>query len=1286
MRTPLLALLLAASTVGAQSILPADPARSIVQANTSSQEVFYWMQVIPLEAFNAAVAAGNYYAGEDFPRTITEVSAGMVNEPGTLGITTTNLQYNSWFSATSFLVVKDARYVPNTSDMLAEATDYFFVTGHLYGQAAWVGSTIRVIQSDADPSTLEPFPAACCPAPADQYGGHWGRRCVNPATRATLSFAPEAASLPMGHAGHVPVYHLGDAASYPDGGTGMTFATVTQPPAGLAPRECLSCSRFNCVATGCASQADCLPGETCQADGGCGPSLVQCRSTQDCFIGQSCVLGRCLAGGAGAKACKVDKDCPLGQRCGPGGSCVALSADAGSAPDGGGTFSLGGGGAAKDGGVAYAPAPRVDGGTGGFNLPAYSVDLSAGLSAGGTPPQAPAARACPEDRDLTALHCLDGDFLESACGQRYSPAAAPPNHAPAGPLAHQCELKVAAAFLAEPKRNPAEPAPVTQRVCEAAPQGGATDGGMFALNPNAQQQLHNGGQVGPALVCRDVPVGNVPPYETWFQKYGALYMLDGRALSTRHPEYRPFQFDQDTPFPRSELHATGGTASLAAKNRKVMALTQDAAAARAAITEREDRWAGRRGPRKLLNCAEYAFQRFYDHSRFVEEAALLDDWGAWQLAFGPANLPTSVGTRVLDRQYAGPRDYLGNPLGNYAGQRIGHMLPGQSAGEGRRYFKNVFFSVILPPSLTDQDLPFAYRKLLRMAQDPTWNPTVGNTRIQHPDFRHQAGWTWNRDTGQALLDRGVTAKQFEQFTTGYLPRFISARDRLHRAIVEGLGPFGPGERYPERISIEACLSCACYHERWLLPWHYSTSGADRFFEWRDNQYPWGFVEQANALERFARSHDLGSAHPCNQQVSPELRAAAAEVERLMKEAELKGYLDLDRPTTADWNPRWFVDEVKALFTTEKEEAYALCKLYTNDDFATYEARMASIPGASTPLRDYGRLENSFRALEAHLRNLPEDVRHGTDWHAGDDSDLGSHGFGVNYAYAADLDVSDYTSNGLPSPLQATLGVDTSFDVGVTAFGIKVPLVEAGLRFDTVEGVELPVVRVTDFDLLDMARDFASDALGADDFASLVDNPLQTPAGVPPTAFDVALEHYESQLVSFEFSYIIPVTPVIAVRVSGGVGGSIGADVEAHYRTTAGGIPESFSGSAGPFAKASVFIEGGISAVVASVSIRTTIILVDFSLPLVARMNFLPNPQDASDRLLSFDVLGTGELEMLAGNVKLSICVGVWPFEYCYRKKLFQWDAAIHEPFTFFDLDVAAPVSVRDLALSELIHP
>ncbi len=1371
----------------------------------------FHMTVIPLEAFNNAVKCGQFWNNDapdgDFSITTSAIAARTVasalNDPHVHGVripitkktSLTQLDCTVYcetgvspigcvptrndFETETAIVVANAQYKPgSTTDI--EATNYFVVSGHLYGQSPWVVqldeynySNMRLVVDKTPLGINESLtenankywslfiPSSCCPLANTLNGTSIGYRCVAPGTNQPTVFAtPGAGSIAMTPRGHARVYSM--PAGYPARGTepknytDLLFTSIENPPGAFAAvdAECLACLRSEASSPAAKTSYTCTPSNNPPPPG---HALAECNNNFGCRFGQFCVDQHCVASPLAAqRQCTEDNDCPAKQACGKDSLCHALNAtpkppvavnhdepDADAAPlpvplfAGAPVVDVGG---HNDLGMDNNNDGFDFGSAGNNDEEQIDIDLDIDF-VGHWSPASPPHEVCPPDNEITVLHCLDLDFMASACGQRFSPGSPAPNYEPRGEQPNKCKNLIRNAIRDLPKRSPYREAPLTQRVCEPGPvEEGESEGGDCAVGGmnmdgswdfdqgadclvddsgfQVEVDLGAGGghaqyagnhvqQEEYAMNCHEepLPFDQGSPngvYARNFEEFSALYKLDGRPLMERRegfPTYHPFVWDADADFDRSELHATGGTGSQAGQSRVQSGVSQnDAANVRRRIRNRDDRWRGSRGTQQINDCSEYVFQRFYDHSKFMEEAALLggDDWAIWNLIYGPEDQHASIGTRILSNRFNGPRDFLGNRFSRYGGGRIDHYLPGQS--NGHHYFKNIFFSVLIPPFFYEGEFEFPYRNLMRMVQDRSFR--LNGHRFD--DFRYTHGWRFHRDMGQYFSDYQVPLSAFDHFTTYELPQFLAARNRLHRILADGSGPIAQGERYPYCLHDHCCLSCACYHEKWLLPYPYPNDYADKFFEWRDPGYNWDFAERDRELQAFAASHGIGGGGGCWAVVVDETRNAATAVDKLLGAAELKGYLNLEKPSVADWSPRFFIEEVKGLFVKEKEEAYELCKTYTGDDFGNYTSWFRSVDAAYVRnhaiLQNYQTLEASFTEIKRLIEELPDEVKNGTAWEASDSSQVGSNDFGVNLSYHIDVDVGDYVSpEGQPSVGHSSIGFDGGFDVSALAFGHEIPLIEAGLLADYDKGVDVPYLRVVHFDLINFSTDMVS-LLDDDDGVHLdpedyqpddYDPEVDLPPGTIPE-FNFSVDTFEEELVSFQFSQEIPIFAGLSLIITGGVGGSVGAEFSAQFDITLKDFPnylpeKHFDGTLAPFAQATAFLEGAVSvAHLASVAIRTDIVIVDFSLPVSANLDLINN-EDAklTDLLLSFNVTGTGDLDMLSGNIKARICAGIWPFEYCYRKKIFSWDAVWHDSFTLFDLDLAEPVSIQLVALNRI---
>jgi hypothetical protein len=1338
-------------------------------------------RIIPLEAFNDALSRGLFRpSGGGISERFAAGNAGALSDPSTMGLRAVVQKAETPSLATGgmdiplgenvFIVVSDARYSPYSNDEI-EAQSYFVVSGYLNkidennefvpAKTPWISFTnppFLFVDNKAS-STPITFPTPCCNTDHFEGGQLSGYRCINPLTSRTTASSPEAAFLPMGRAQNVRFYVLAEPTVQPLG----IFSNIQTPPAQFpAALQCLSCTRsvgdapFGCnQPIACHVREDCTRLEYCNTQTHRCEMLreVECNIDDDCGFNETCLKNTCVSLNGFNNApnpCSTHMDCALKETCNLLTHTCQLrqaAASPNNPPHHGVVNQQGSYNADINNNVEIPQdvsspfdAPNEE-----EEIDLGDIDFASGLGEYdfGWMNQAQEQGACPRDNDITVLHCLDTDFMDSPCGQKYQPASGPPNYAPAGDQPNLCAQLIARALRNQPKRNPRMQEPVMERVCEEEyiphvgnanerPNDGPPQAyGRSIQKPSAsrtlpiQQAAQAGGynmsldpeveedgfvslaqdlneQDDYVTECRDQPVEGTNPqavvYQQLWSQYNTLYQLDGRPLQERFDPQASFQWDADTDYNRRALQYTGGTDTQSAQDRRVQVThQQNNRRAREDIQARERRFAGEGVPQKILNCNEYVFQRFYDHSRFLEEAALLgaNDWAIWELAFGDVLLPTSIGSRMLNPHWDGVKTYLGEGVENIYGSALRALLPGQwdayrGAYDGQpndrdaRYYKNVFFSTVLPETVALNDFAFPYFNLMRTAQTPEGN----QGGVRHSDLRTVRDWRYHQRTGQVLREKGYTLRDFDNFSNRELPAFIAARNRLLRAIVNNISPYPNNDRAPTCKEGSCCSSCACKLEKWILPWHATNrTHADRFFEWMDHGYMWGYVEdrRAQAQRNNPRNGDF-----CTQRITQEIRDAASEVHALLTRAELKGYLDLNTATVADWSPRWFSETAKALFSHEKEELYKWCKLWTNDDFDVYKQRFAHINHSENGnldaiLRNYHTLDASFATYQTRLNQLPASVRRGTDWHRGDAVEAGDAGFGVSYEYHSDIDVDDYTNNrNIPAPMDVTVSAEASFGVGVEVFGVEMPLLSAGIDFDSEDGADLPVVRILDFDMLSPARDLAGDALDAvNDLSNLVQNPVTLPEGGVGD-FTFARQEYNVDIVSFQFSYIIPVSGPLVVVVSGGMSGSAGVRTSASYNTQSN-IPVSFNAEVSPYVNTKVFLEGAVSAVVASVAIRTTIIIIDFSLPLTAGMDITANPIDPTDLNLDFDIVGKGSLEMLSGNIRLRICAGIWPFEYCYRKKIFEWDAAMHYDFTLFDLGLDEPVSLYDLALAEILR-
>lgn len=1354
-------------------ILPSDVEHSLIYypdrasgAGANDPLMPFGAIIIPFETFNEALMHGRFTptSNVDLLR-FAYGTAGSLNDPTTLGLRAvivkatepelTDGGISLSIGTNVYIVVSDARYIPESDDEI-EATQFFVVAGRLEAldedlyymqtKTAWYSFTNPpyVFADNGGNHTPMTFPTTCCNTDTFTFGAVVGYRCINPATSRNTAATPEATLLPMGHAQDVPLYVLRDPNAYAGAqydNDSFKFSDPTHPPANFSSAvQCLSCTRteseapYGCsTPIACVSDDDCTSLESCRSGVCMLEARNQCLSDGDCNFGQSCVRGACVRTFAAANAgCTVDADCPKKQKCnGKTGQCYAPAANHQDPP--------------PQGADPYVVAPGsvelVGGGIGPVSVN-YGVDeedeeidveldlIDFGLLVDTAESMAQVLnghRACPDDEDVTAYHCLDPNFMESPCGQRYSPADMPPHYAPAGPLPTFCDELIAAAIRNGPKRNPIYPVLDTETVCRQGvavvnnvndvpqdnrPQAyqpktsnardtNAQQAAAVPVRPNAQQPGNNvslTGDVESAAVqfghdnddgytteCTEEYIGDPPAYQKAYQRlfnsYSTLYKLDGRHLGERELFYMPFQWDTDVNFDRNSISYEGGTDTASAQTRRDQALLiRERQAALNAIEERKNRWSGATRPREMRDCREYVFQRFYEHELFLEKAALLgsNDWAIWDLAFGPANEPTSIGTHMLDEDYGPPKSYLNDRVGGFKNFYAAARFPGNTRSGMTGYFKNVYFSLILPQALLNANLDFAYKDLLKVGQEESGE----DAGIMHPDFRHLIDWNYHYETGRALRDRGITLKQFDHFAAYELPAFVQARNRLYRAIVDAM-------RDPNRANDMSCSGCGCNYEEQLLPVHSSAETGNRFAEWIDHSSTWSYFmrESDGGPMIYDRVYENGNAGRCPVRVTNELRNALRSLDRLMTRAELKGYLDLNRPTPADWSPRWFVESVKGLYLEDKEITYQYCKKFTNDDFQTYKARMNDTEYAGHPiLQNYRELEASFDALIQHVRNLPKEVATGTDWHAGEGVNIEGGGFGASFSYHADIDVADYRDvNNLVDKNALSMGLDTGFRVDAKAFDINVPLISAGLDFDSKDGVHLPLIRVIDFDLLNIARDYALDQIGVDsDLVDLVEDPVQY-AEDHVADFDLALESYDKELVSFEFSMYIPVIVPIYIVIRGGLTGHIGVSVGSDYETFES-HPLSLTGTIKPYAIAKAFLEGGLSAIIAEISVRSNVTVVDISLPLDATMELSNNRNDPGDLKLGFVITGSSDIDLLSGNIKAKMCVGVWPFELCHRKTLYEWDAAIQEKSTFFELKLNTPVSLRDVILAETLLP
>jgi hypothetical protein len=1311
----MLVAVLAASTAAAQPIAPANPGSSIVLVpSTEQRDLPFPARIISLSSFNILLAQGNFFPAASFQRDGARRAFGWANDPTVLGLVATFANLGSTqltAGEQTFIVAADARFTPDGT--LIELQDYFFATGSLAGTVSWISTGApRAVIYRATPQ--DPFPTACCPG-STQDGYPFGYRCVERSTGMTIAASPEAAALAVSQS--LPrLVHLADWTTY-DGG--LYFPNTHNPVPGVSAEACLACARScggadagisdagtpdagtpdagtpdaGTPAGACVRDSECGAGKRCASNGVCVASAlgagdagpVWCQVDGDCAPTRQCTLGSCTpradvfaclgewCRGPGAGSCARQADCAVGATCKAGvclpGTCLAptdcppkyvcdTQARTCRRP------------ASPDSGVAAASQDA--GSPGLFVLSGAMGGAGAAsgepiLAFGGQPQpvvyeQTP-INSCPRPHEVTARLCLDDEFYYSPCGARYhgaerSPA---PRRSSSDPVTTQdalaryassqhtdlsytsgqhmelnqaaggeddstlCERLISHAFRTWPKQDP--------RYERAAAPGCTRDAGPFAFDPNPKGGLTVAGQCGappPAAASES------QAYAAHLATWGPLYQLDGRPLAERATPDGGFVFrlGSDIDFDRRELTFDGGTGSFSARSLRRF-VPPDVVAARRAIDTREANWAsGDPARAQLTSCEEYVFQRFYDYARFEEEAALLgqDDWAIWRLAFGNRRLRTSIGTRILDG--TGVTDFSGAPIRDDEYGRIS-LAP---AGAGGRYFKNEYFTPIYE---ADQPRTALFREALHRSGP--------------------ANWAWHRQMGEALSARGLTLAEFDSFEAESLPELRRARSDYYLSWIDAVRngrPYMP-ERYPPQR--HAGTTLADNLTRVLFPVRAPDEFADRLSQRRTTE-----------REQYANV-GLGDVH-WERAETDGLARATDRLIRVLERAEAKGYLDLSRPTPADWTPRLFAQTVKGLLASSRERAFERCVRFTGDSFdlvkARGEAAHIDFVGNATAVDAY--IADVERRLARFPSVLRADGRTSTWWSAGDQWDVGALGFGVDARYSVETGAEGfYRLNVTPAQAVAgaQLGFSGDFAVGVKAFGAHMPVLEASIALHTSEPGHLPTIRSLDFDfLVPQAPVALHDVMLGD---------VLRPVGGLIGTFNFVRQRAEVEVASFEYTMVVFCG--VPITLTGGVGGTVGAQVQAKLDRQ-GGLPSNLSGELKPGVNVSAFLEGGVSLLVASASIRATITLVDFSAPVSGSLSLTP-VAGQSDLRLALDITAVGQLEMLDGNVSLKVCAGFWPVETCHKKKLFEWEAAVKQEFELLPPIHVAPISLWDITVA-----
>lgn len=702
------------------------------------------------------------------------------------------------------------------------------------------------------------------------------------------------------------------------------------------------------------------------------------------------------------------------------------------------------------------------------------------------------------------------------------------------------------------------------------------------------------------------------------------------------------------------------------------------------------------------SCTEYAFEKYFDvtawDAQVLVEGARSDHRRAFDIAYGPPSVRTSLGTRHLDDQRIRQRD--GNlsdvtvpfedhrPKNDYFRVPLGASQPGeilkakvvfQAGPEDTVSTKTTDLGTQVVVSLKDYTRPIGFtgpifvdetlRPIIEAGQDTyaesfAWHLAMSQRNAGILDeelfIEHE-----RRDAFMALLTQ-------RDELMSQLANYISASTGWHAPVAQGQPG---GENWwrdpswnpdPMAVSKVVTMTSALHATVPNLQSGNYVTYADK-----------PFAGKATLSQtRFSSLYEFGK--PCNNTGNPffclayKLVSLDQAIEDALVEARNRGCLDVGAvgAVPCDWSPRDFTERMRGLGDTAQEIAFRRCD-ESVDSFTLLKSRALSATSATSsvnyPAEDYttspNALDRYFVRQRQYLMVLADVVGPLMDkrpvdgknrlrlsrWD-GDSHKMGNKWFGATLSYGV-----GFTMDGLPAqPSNEPIDdcaiktrADAKLLVTASALGQTQELVDASA------GIDDDFVRAR-FAILGQVWWEEEEAL---------------PQGLVPVLVDsnLSYETFASGQSTLALGYII-------LSVGGSVGGGIGYNLDisaGREQTLSGGCKVQRLGvypSIQPF----LYVDGSafvaVEAVVARAGIKGYLTVVDLRVPLKGQLSVGASEADPTVLDAIFHLDAKLQMQFLGGRLVAFLSVGICPLCVNLEGTLVSWQG-IKTEIPLFEYDV-----------------
>lgn len=688
----------------------------------------------------------------------------------------------------------------------------------------------------------------------------------------------------------------------------------------------------------------------------------------------------------------------------------------------------------------------------------------------------------------------------------------------------------------------------------------------------------------------------------------------------------------------------------------------------------------------VASCEEYAFEKFFDIAAWDAQVLISnatdDHRRAFELAYGPSTVRTSIGTRHLFDPVLKARD--GSPSGisvpfEVQRPKNDYFRVPHGSGMGTKVIINsgADNSVTEGPlglMVTVKDLSRSLSLHGVIFQDAALTGILDDPRrIVQEDF------AWHRQMSLTMQNAGVLdeALDLEQERRDAFLKLIAGRDEVVRQIAEYASggnppPVAGGSRFAERwwdspfwnpnpASAVANIEALTIQQTTVPNFNQLNNSQQTFITYSNQVSP--AKESPSSLASFNGPKVV---QPCKGSTNPffcliaRLESIDQALEDALHAAQDRGCLDLTGPTACDWTPRDFTERMRGFADTAREEAYRKCD-ESVDSFLDLKTRALKQDyadggiGVNYAAHDYttstSELDLYFFRQDQYLDVVGEVVGpllerkpvNGTNKlrlarSDGESKTLGDKWFGASMHYGV-----GFSMEGLPDPQ-----VPDSPDAGDCVIQTR-----ANAEF----GLDAKVLTVT----IPLVSAFmrASD----DHFAAKVqvldqqwdeDTPLTN--GTVPVFTDGQMA-YQTFLEGHDTFAIGYVVISIGASVGGGVGYQV--NVQAGRKTIISGGCQVSEIGVYPSVIPLTFVEGqayaALEAIVARAGIKGHLTIASISVPISGEVSIGPTDSDPTILDAHFELGAKLRMRFFGGRISVFVELGVCPLCADFEADLIKWN-------------------------------